>query len=261
LRPVADPTKTATATITVTSSGTGTNGATTLTSGTAVGGLSGAVGSQRLYAITVPTGATALTVRTTGGSGDVDLYVRRGSPPTSAAVDCASEGDTTVETCTLTNPAAGEWYILLVGFQAYSGVALTASVTGGGGTGGGGALNLVCPGSLPTGYQCLQPGTQQAPGRFDIDALWGTWVEASAQVCMTLSSNGVSSFKYRSGFPAGSGKWGALVTRTGAFQPTSSLYYVFTGANDPQIVLLTFDASSNPNRFVGWGFAKGSCPW
>jgi hypothetical protein len=128
-------------------------------------------------------------------------------------------------------------------------------------TSGGGTLNLVCPGSLPTGYQCLQTGAQQAPGRFNIQALHGTWVEANAQVCMTLSNTGASSFKYRSGFPAGSGTWGALVTRTGAFQPASGPYYVFTGANDPQISLLTFDESSNPPRFIGWGFAKGSCPW
>ena len=156
-----------------------------------------------------------------------------------------------------TTPVVGTFNIL---FDNRSDPPYQPPTSGGGPpTSGGGALNLVCPGSLPTGYQCLQTGSQQAPGRFDIQSLHGTWVEASAQVCMTLSNNGASSFKYRSGFPAGSGKWGALVTRTGAFQPASGPYYVFTGANDPQISLLTFDASSN--RFIGWGFAKGSCPW
>lgn len=145
VRPVADPTKAATATITVTSGSTGTPGATRLTGGVAVSGLAGAVGSAKLYVITVPTGATNLTVRTSGGTGDADLYVRRGSPPTSSVADCASDEVTTVESCTFTNPAAGEWYILLVGYGAYSGVTLTATVTGGtggGGTGGGGSGNL-----------------------------------------------------------------------------------------------------------------------
>lgn len=133
------------------------------------------------------------------------------------------------------------------------------STAGSSGGGSGGTLNLVCPGSLPSGYQCLSNAGQLAPGKYDIAALHGTWVETSFQVCMTLGSNGSSSFKYKSGFPSTTGQWGALMSKTGQFQPTSGPYYVFTGSTDPQIKLLTFDA--NTGRFVGWGFAKGSCPW
>jgi len=142
VRPVADPTKVATATITVTTA-TGSGGAIRLTSGTAVTGLSGAGGSTKLYVITVPTGATGLTVRTTGGTGDVDLFVRRGSAPTSSAADCESVEFSTVETCSFTNPAAGEWYILLLGYEAYSGVTLTATVTGGSTGSGGNTVTLL----------------------------------------------------------------------------------------------------------------------
>lgn len=120
--------------ITVTSGADGT--ATALTSGTAVTALNGTAGSQRLFTIAVPAGATSLAVRTSGGSGDVDLYLRRGAPPTASAIDCASEEPATTESCTIANPAAATWYILLLGYEAYSGVTLTASVTTGDTSGG-----------------------------------------------------------------------------------------------------------------------------
>lgn len=144
---------------------------------------------------------------------------------------------------------------------------VTASFTGtdngsSGSSGAGGSsgnLNLVCPGSLPSGYQCVTNAGQTAPARYNVPVLHGTWVEQSFQVCMTLNSNGTSSFRYKSGFGPTSGQWGALVNKSGQFQPTSGPYYVFTGSTDAQIKLLSFDASSS--RFVGWGFQKGSCPW
>lgn len=130
---VADPTRSAGAVVTVTggtsSGGTGT----VLTSGVTVSGLSGAEDSERLYRVAVPSGATRLEVRTSGGTGDLDLYLRRGAPPTATTIDCASAGDDNNETCTVPNPGAGDWYILLHGFEAYSGVSLVATVSGGGG--------------------------------------------------------------------------------------------------------------------------------
>lgn len=103
---------------------------TDLTSGVAVSGISGAEDSQRRYRIPVTAGATGLLITTTGGSGDVDMYVRRGAVPTPAsAVDCASDEDFTEEVCDIPSPAAGDWYIVLYGFEAYSGVTLTATVT------------------------------------------------------------------------------------------------------------------------------------
>jgi alpha-tubulin suppressor-like RCC1 family protein len=112
------------ATVTVTSN------ATALTSGVAVTGISGAASSQRFYKITVPTGATQLSV-STNGSGDLDLYVKRGSEPTRSISDCDSESATSTESCAIANPQAGDWYIMLYGFTAYSNASLTATVTGG----------------------------------------------------------------------------------------------------------------------------------
>ncbi len=122
----ADPTKSAIAQITVTASS-----AITIVNGAVITGLSGAVNSSRTYRITVPTGTGQLTVRTTAGTGDVDLYVRYLTPPdpstTNTATSCASDGETTVEACTINNPAAGDWYIVVFGYLAYNGVTLSAT--------------------------------------------------------------------------------------------------------------------------------------
>jgi serine protease len=113
---------------------------TLLTSGTPLTGRSAGEGSETVYRIVVPSGATSLVVATSGGTGDLDLYVRQGDEPTEASNDCASEGGDNDEVCAIDSPAAGTWYIMLQGFEAYSGVTLVASVTGGstGGSGGGG---------------------------------------------------------------------------------------------------------------------------
>ena len=60
--------------------------ATPLTNGVAVTGVSGAAGSDKLYSLDVPAGATGLKFVTTGGTGDADLYVKFGSAPTTTSV-------------------------------------------------------------------------------------------------------------------------------------------------------------------------------
>lgn len=109
---------------------TGPGAVTLLTSGTPVTNISGALNSQKVYRIPVAAGATRLTVTTAGGSGDVDILVRRGSPPTETSVDdCESLNFGNDDSCILTNPTAGDWFILLYGSEAYSGATLTATVT------------------------------------------------------------------------------------------------------------------------------------
>lgn len=100
-----------------------------ITSGTPVTGIAGGENSLKYYRIVVPSGATELTVTTAGGTGDVDLYVRRGQLPTFLASDCSSEGSTNDEVCTIADPATGDWFIMLEGFEAYTAVTLTGTVT------------------------------------------------------------------------------------------------------------------------------------
>jgi hypothetical protein len=45
----------------------------------AVPGIGGAAGSEKFYKIDVPAGQAKLEIMTSGGTGDVDLYVRKGA--------------------------------------------------------------------------------------------------------------------------------------------------------------------------------------
>ena len=100
----------------------------TVQNGVAVTGQANPAADYSIYRIAVPAGRPTLTIQTSGGQGDCDLFVKRGAIPTDRNdVDGLSEGQTTAETVTLSNPAAGDYYILLYGYTAYSGVTLVAS--------------------------------------------------------------------------------------------------------------------------------------
>lgn len=101
--------------------------ATPLVNGVPVSGLSGATGTNTLYSIEVPAGASTLSITTSGGTGDLDLLVKRGQVPTAVVNDCSSGGGTNSESCTFSAPAAGTWYIRLQAFAAYSGATLVAT--------------------------------------------------------------------------------------------------------------------------------------
>ena len=105
----------------------GGNTITSLQNGVPVTGLSGASGSGPSFSITVPTGARNLVISTSGGTGDVDLFVRLGQVPTTSTYDCSSTSTSNSESCSGSTPSAGTYYVLLNGYTAYSGVTLTAS--------------------------------------------------------------------------------------------------------------------------------------
>jgi serine protease len=97
----------------------------TLSNGVTKSGLSaGASYWSCNYTLSVPASATSVTFTTSGGTGDADLFVRRGSAPTSALYDCKSGGGTNAETCTLTNLQAGTYYVRLYGYSAAASVSL-----------------------------------------------------------------------------------------------------------------------------------------
>ncbi|GGX46184.1 serine protease [Saccharospirillum salsuginis] len=90
--------------------------------------LDGNEGEWRHYTLDVGTGADQLTATISGGSGDADLYVRRGSEPTTSAFDCRPYRWGNEEECTFNTPDAGTWYISIRAYSGYSGVSLTADV-------------------------------------------------------------------------------------------------------------------------------------
>lgn len=116
-----------------------------LINGVVVTGLSLATGSQKVYTFAVPSGATTANFATSGGTGDVDLYVQLGSAPTTTSYLQKSDGSTTAENIAITNPAAGTYYVLLDGYSAPSGFQVVASYATSSGGSGGNALNSGVP--------------------------------------------------------------------------------------------------------------------
>jgi serine protease len=104
-----------------------TGGPAVLTDGVPVTNISGASGSQQFWVMNVPAGKDTLTISINGGSGDADLYVRFGSQPTTSTFDCRPFINGNNETCTINNPSAGDWYVMIRGFAAFSGVTLTGT--------------------------------------------------------------------------------------------------------------------------------------
>ena len=89
----------------------------------------GAAGSETLYKIEVPEGQRgALSVLTSGGTGDANVLVSHGRAPTQAASEHRSVRSGNNEVVRITRPAAGTYYIKLVGHRAYSGVRLEARI-------------------------------------------------------------------------------------------------------------------------------------
>ncbi|HWO17607.1 MAG TPA: pre-peptidase C-terminal domain-containing protein [Kofleriaceae bacterium] len=91
--------------------------------------LSGAASSSTYRCLkAVPAGKT-LTVSISGGTGDADLYTQFGVRPTTASYLCRPYLAGNAETCThtTTTATAGDWYVMLRGFSAYSGTTLIGS--------------------------------------------------------------------------------------------------------------------------------------
>lgn len=98
-----------------------------LQNGVPVPGISGAAGSAQTWTFTVPSGARNLVISISGGSGDADLYVRRGSAPTTSSYDCRPYRTGNTESCSFATPQAGTYHVLIRGYTSFSGVTLRAS--------------------------------------------------------------------------------------------------------------------------------------
>lgn len=98
-----------------------------LEDGVPVTGLSASTGAEDFFTLEVPSGASNLVFQISGGTGDADLYVRQGSPPSQSTWTCRPYLGGNNETCTFPSPAAGTWHVMLHAWSGYSGVTLVGS--------------------------------------------------------------------------------------------------------------------------------------
>jgi serine protease len=95
-----------------------------LTNRVAMTGQTGAAGDTLLFKLELPAGIRSLNLRSYGGSGDVSLYVSRDSVPTSTVYQRKSAKPGNSEAVVVTNPAAGTWYVRVVGETAFANVSV-----------------------------------------------------------------------------------------------------------------------------------------
>lgn len=91
--------------------------------------LQGQSGSVKTFSVEVPSGTGSLLIQALAGAGDADIYVTFGAEPSpDGPFDCYSESSQQNEECHIDDPAAGTWYVSVVGYTSYSGVTLMASL-------------------------------------------------------------------------------------------------------------------------------------
>lgn len=88
--------------------------------------LAGATGSTVYYVISVPAGLELLTFQISGGTGDCDLYIRQADFPTLTEWDYRPYEGGNDETVEIEDPESGTYFIMLRGYEAFSGVTLLA---------------------------------------------------------------------------------------------------------------------------------------
>ena len=100
---------------------------TKLTSGVSVS-TQGPAGSSQQFTLVVPGGSTTLTIRTSGGSGDVSVYVKRGSAASATSFDYSSvHANTNTEAVVVRAPTAGTYYVTVTSPSVFTGVTVLGS--------------------------------------------------------------------------------------------------------------------------------------
>lgn len=181
------------------------SGGSELTSGKAVV-ASGAKSSETTYTLNVPAGSTKVTFTTSGGSGDVDMYVKAGSKATTSSYDCRPYKNGNAESCSFDNPTAGTYYVMLRGYASYSNVNLVGTVeggdSGGGNQGGGGTVENVSASSgqwaryqldVPAGMKTLTIDISKGSGDADLYVKQGSEPTDSSYDCRPYKNGNVES--------------------------------------------------------------------
>jgi serine protease len=98
--------------------------ATEIFNGDILSGLTVGANAELKYQLVVPNGSSHLLFALYGGTGDADIYVKYGAPPTTSSYDCRPFRFGNEETCFFAAPRAGTWYVTIRGFSASSGFSL-----------------------------------------------------------------------------------------------------------------------------------------
>jgi leucyl aminopeptidase len=137
--------------------------------------LTGASQSQTSFLFSVTEAASSVDISIAGGSGDADLHVKFGSPVSTSVYDCRPYKGGNNESCQFTPQQTGDYYIMLQGYSAYSGVTLSGNYSVSSGNSGS-QLNLASNTNqwlyhqltIPTGTQTLTVSISGGTGDADL---------------------------------------------------------------------------------------------
>ncbi len=87
-------------------------------------GIFGAFASERRFSLQTSPGQSRLHFEISGGTGDCDMYVKRGASPTTASWDFRPYLSGNEESVDVLNPAADVWHVMLRAYADYSDVTL-----------------------------------------------------------------------------------------------------------------------------------------
>jgi len=155
---------TTTRSVTVTSGGGG-GGVVALANGAGVASSTNSTSANsnwKDFTVAIPSGATNLTIATSGAAGDLDLHVKFGVQATLTVYDCRPYGSSGNESCPFATPSAGTYFARVYGYATGTqNFTITASWTVGGG--GGTVVERLSNGNFDT----ITTSTNTAP-----DASW-----------------------------------------------------------------------------------------
>ncbi len=101
-----------------------------LNDGVPVEGLSSSRGKEKYFKFSPEAQQTVMvSALLSGGTGDADIYVRRGALPTLSDYDCSSAGPVIGEYCDTLSLSDGPYYVMVYANSDYSGVALKVYTT------------------------------------------------------------------------------------------------------------------------------------
>jgi fibronectin type 3 domain-containing protein len=214
-----------------------------LTNGVPVSNISGATGSQQFWTMAVPAGSSNLSFQISGGTGDADMYVRFGSPPTTTTYDCRPYLNGNNETCSFATPQTGTYHVMLRGYTAYSGVTLVGSYSG-----------ACTPPAAPTGVGA------SATSQTAINVSWGAVSGATSYKILRSTTSGGPYSQVGTSTTTSFANTGLTCSTTYHYVVRSS-NGTCDSPNSAQASAATQTCTGGTELLTNGGFESGTTPW
>ena len=101
-----------------------------LNNGIPLGGFASAAGGEIHFVLAVPGDADSISIQTTCGDPDADIYARWGAPASASVFTYKSDGPSSNESITIQNPPGGNLYIMVKAHTSFVGLGILGEYFG-----------------------------------------------------------------------------------------------------------------------------------